>query len=136
MKWFKKKSNQQEEVFKQAYIQEPPDFVINGEYDLYCIGANGKSLNQVYQEKMSERMQIMLEDPELVNKNSKLKVEFFNDPPLKMTLQQWVGDEVIKSSEVHDYTFQLPDEAGIYAYDILIEWEEGYESFAFVVKIS
>ncbi|MCA0984419.1 hypothetical protein LCL89_10210 [Halobacillus yeomjeoni] len=135
MNWFELNRKYQLDLLRDAYIKEPPELLINHEFEVYSVGALGPGKEEIYQEKMSDRLKHMMEDPDVIPPHAALEVVREGHSLRNLTLQQWDGDELMKTEPIQENTIKLPGEQGVYVFDVLIEDEEGFESYAFVVEV-
>ncbi|TLS35304.1 hypothetical protein [Pseudalkalibacillus caeni] len=81
MKWLNKiiKYQQQEDIFKVAHIQEPPELWVNDNVELYFVAETWKYKGDAYQVKMSRRLDHLKKEPDRVPRSSTLKISIYLD---------------------------------------------------------
>lgn len=73
--------------------------------------------------------------PVAVSPKTKLKIEFRNEPK-KNTLGAniWIKNKT-ENVKLNDQILTVPEEKGVYVYDIYAYWKKGSSSYAFVIEV-
>ncbi|MFG3612901.1 hypothetical protein [Rummeliibacillus stabekisii] len=74
--------------------------------------------------------------PVIASPSSKLKIVFKNEPKKNtISVSKWLTNNQVEDVELNKNTIVLPQEKGIYVYDVSANWEKGSASYAFAIEI-
>jgi len=74
--------------------------------------------------------------PVVVSPQSRLKIEFKKEPKENtLIVNRWLTNGEIENVPISDNVVLLPNEKGIYVYDVSARWDNGSSSYAFVIEV-
>ncbi|WLR57299.1 hypothetical protein LC048_10805 [Mesobacillus subterraneus] len=75
-------------------------------------------------------------NPVIISPESEVKIEYKKEPEENtLGVTRWLNNNEVEDVSLNNNVLVVPNEKGVYIYDVHARWEKGDSSYAFVIEV-